>query len=170
MALLWVTPGVTRVDSLSISQFFFHILTSFSGMQVPCRCPTSVSGMQVPCRYRDQCRGYAGTLQVSWPVSGVYIYHASILTSARGRQKLAHIESLTQRFSWYVIRRLSVCTLVPHSEGNFTDGPPLYNVMIQNRWRCHEKQSFARTGNRTRDPSSSLSARSTKTSVRSSRK
>jgi len=50
------------------------------------RIPTSVKGMQVPCRYPDQCQGYAGALQVSWPVSGVYRCLAGILTSVRGMQ------------------------------------------------------------------------------------
>ena len=34
--------------------------------------------------YPDQCQGYAGTLQVPWPVPGVCGYPAGVLASARG--------------------------------------------------------------------------------------
>jgi len=44
---------------------------------------SSVRVIQVPCRYPVQCQGYTGTMQVSWPVSGLYRYHAGILSSVR---------------------------------------------------------------------------------------
>jgi len=50
---------------------------------------------------------------------------------------------LGSTFPRWVIRRLSVCTRVPHRESNSKWGPRLYNVGILNLWRC-----LARTGNR----------------------
>jgi len=47
---------------------------------------TKVRVIQVPCGYPAQCQGYAGTLRVSCPVSGVYRYPAGILPSVRGIQ------------------------------------------------------------------------------------
>jgi len=38
-------------------------------------------------------------------------------------------------------RRLSVCTCLPHRYGNY-GGLPLFNVGIQNRQECRERQSF----------------------------
>ena len=48
---------------------------------------TGVRGMHVPCRYPDRCQGFAGTLQVSWPVSGVcrnWSTEPSRLSAAQG--------------------------------------------------------------------------------------
>jgi len=57
--------------------------------------------MQVPCRYPDQCQGYAGTLQVSSPVSEVCRYPVGILTSVMGIQRfrvVTVVRSLTEVF------------------------------------------------------------------------
>jgi len=50
---------------------------------------------------------------------------------------------LTQCFPGWVIRRLSVYTCVPHSEGNSIGGPLLLNTGIRNRqYASHYRLSF----------------------------
>jgi len=41
---------------------------------------------------------------------------------------------------------------VPHREGNSIEWAPLFNAGTRNQQRFGERQSFARTGDRTRDP------------------
>jgi len=55
--------------------------------------------MQVLCRYPDQCQGYAGTLQVCGPVSGVCRYSAGTLTSVRGMQVLRRYPDQCQGYA-----------------------------------------------------------------------
>ena len=67
--------------------------------------------------YPDQCQGFAGTLQVSWPVSGICRYSAGILTSVRDLQVLCRYLDQCQEFagtlwvSWPVsgVCRYSAC-------------------------------------------------------------
>jgi len=73
---------------------------------------TSVRGMQVSCRYPNQCHGYAGALQV--------------LGVCRNPS-----ESLPQCFPGCVIRRLSICTGLPHRESDPMGGAVLFNIGIQ---------------------------------------
>ena len=116
----------------------------------------SIRGVQVPCRYSDQYRGYAGTLQVLWPVSGVCRYPAGTLTSVRGmhvpcRYSDQHqvcmcriwpiLSLLAQRFPRRVIKRLSVCNRGLYREDNSMRGP-LTNVTIRNRRGCCRRQSL----------------------------
>jgi len=112
----------------------YSMPTWFSFVSKPgvCRYPagtlTRVRGMQVPCRYSDQSQGYAGTLQVLWPESGVCRRWST--------------ESLTQHFPGWFIRRLSACTHMPHRTGNSVGGPPLFNVGIRNPWGHCERPNF----------------------------
>jgi len=62
-------------------------------------------------RLSDQCQGHIGAQQVLCPVSG---FEIGLLT-----------------FLAQVIRRLSVCTPMPHREGNSMGGPTLFYTRIR---------------------------------------
>jgi len=76
--------------------------------------------MMMPCpshcclfSYPDQWQGYAGTLRVPWPVTGV-------------------CKTLS----------IGPSTCVSHKESNSLGGAPWFNVRIRNRWRCRGKTKF----------------------------
>jgi len=131
----------SSLAQFTIALFFFHILTS-------------VRGLQVPCRYPDQCQGFAGALQVSWPVSGVCRCPAGILTSVRGLQvpcrcpdqcqgftEIGLLSLLSQCVPGCVIRGLPACTGMPHRESNCMGGRDL-NQKWESNWRPRANQSF----------------------------
>jgi len=59
---------------------------SAGSLQVLCRF--SAGSLQVLCRFSDQGQGFAGSLQLSGLVSGVFRFSAGFLISVRGLQVL----------------------------------------------------------------------------------
>ena len=55
----------------SVVRTYSSLAVNFDGPLL-IRILIGVRGMRISCRYPDQCQGYAGTLQVSWPVLGEY--------------------------------------------------------------------------------------------------
>ena len=72
----------------------------------------------------------------------VHHLNKSILHYLRNRPT----EFLTPRFQWSAIRRPSVSTRMPHSEGHCMGGPPLFNVRIRNRRGVAKDEVFTWTG------------------------